>query len=86
MIIKDGTDSKIEGYKKKLGLEGDVYMVGHFIESLESHKKLIPNSTATTIEEAEVEREKYEEDLETARLKAVEDSLKNLDLESGNEY
>lgn len=57
MIIRDGTDEKIERMKYKLGLEGDVYLVGqNYIESLESHKRLIPTSTATTIEEAEQER------------------------------
>lgn len=57
MIIKDGTDLQTENYKEQLGLKGDVYVVGqNYMESLESHKKLIPDSKATTIEEAEQER------------------------------
>ena len=73
MIIRNNTDPKIEGYKRKMGLTGDVYMVGHFIESLESHKRLIPQSTATTIEEAEEEREVYEVERELARIQATEE-------------
>lgn len=57
MIYKDGTDETIERLKKRLNLTGDVYLVGqNYIENLETHKKLIPTSTATTIEEAEAER------------------------------
>ena len=61
MIIKDKTNPNIERHKQRLGLTGDVYIVNDlFIESLESHKVLIPTSTATTIEEAEQERIQYE--------------------------
>lgn len=61
MIVKNGTDAAIEGRKKRLNLEGDVYIYeGHFIESLESHRRLIPDSTASTIEEAYDERVEYE--------------------------
>jgi hypothetical protein len=57
MIIKNGTNERIEKIKQKLNLTGDVYLIKDtYIESLESHKKLNPNSTATTIEEAEEER------------------------------
>ena len=57
MIIKDGTNEKIESLKDRLGLTGDVYLVGqNYIENLESHKRLLPDSTAETIEEAEQER------------------------------
>ena len=63
MVIRNGTDPKIEQFKQKLGLKGDVYVVNeHLIESLESHRVLVPNSTATTIEEAELERIAYEEE------------------------
>lgn len=74
MIIRNNTDPKIEGYKRKMGLTGDVYMVGHFIESLESHKRLIPHSTATTIEEAVEERVLYEEELERQKALAAQSS------------
>lgn len=61
MIIKNGTDAAIEERKRRLNLEGDVYIYkGHFIESLESHRRLVPDSTASTIEEAYDERVKYE--------------------------
>lgn len=57
MIYKDGTNAKIESLKDRLGLTGDVYLVGqNYMESLESHKRLLPESTAATIEEAEAER------------------------------
>ena len=63
MIIKDKTDSNIERHKQHLGLTGDVYLVdGIFMESLESHKVLIPESKATTIEEAYEERIAFEEE------------------------
>ena len=61
MIIKNGTDAAIEERKRRLNLEGDVYIYeGHFIESLESHRRLVPDSTASTIEEAYDERVEYE--------------------------
>lgn len=83
MIIRNNTDPKIEGYKRKMGLTGDVYMVGHFIESLESHKRLIPHSTATTIEEAETERETYEAEQEQARMLAAANAETGDDTEEG---
>ena len=68
MIIRNGTNQKIEQFKQKLGLKGDVYVVNeHLIESLESHKILIPTSVATTIEEAELERITYEEEQKLLR-------------------
>ncbi len=68
MIIKDGTNPKIEKLKTRLGLTGDVYLYNnHFVENLESHKRLIPNSTATTISEAFVERVEYEIEQEKIR-------------------
>ena len=67
MIVKDETNENIERHKQKLGLTGDVYLLGVQIESLESHKRLIPTSTVTTIEEAEVERIAYEEELKRER-------------------
>lgn len=74
MIIRNGTDPKIEQFKQKLGLKGDVYVVNeHLIESLESHRVLVPNSTAVTIEEAEQERLVYEEEI--ARIRDEQASL-----------
>ena len=64
MIYKNGSNAKIEEFKLRIGLTGDVYLIhSHLMESLESHKRLFPNSTATTIEEAEGERYAYEEQL-----------------------
>ena len=61
MIVKNGTDAVIEERKRRLNLEGDVYIYeGHFIESLESHRLLIPDSVASIIEEAYDERVEYE--------------------------
>lgn len=68
MIIRSNTDAKTEQHKARLNLTGDVYIIDHFIESLASHKVLIPTSTATTIEEAEQERIAYE--IEQARIRA----------------
>ena len=69
MIIKNGTNSNIEQHKQKLGLTGDVYLVnGHLLESLESHHRLFPDSTATTIEDAMAERIAYEQEQERIRL------------------
>jgi hypothetical protein len=71
MIIRINTDPKIEGYKRKMGLTGDVYIYNDvFIESLQSHKLLIPNSVVTTIEQAYEERVFWEE--EQARIRAEE--------------
>lgn len=69
MIIKNSTNANIEKHKQKLGLTGDVYLVNdHFMESLESHRRLFPDSTATTIEEAMAERIAYEQEQERIRL------------------
>ena len=76
MIIKDKTDYAIERHKAKLGLTGDVYLInGILIESLESHKNLIPASTATKIEEAEEERLNYERELEEMRAELDEEQI-----------
>lgn len=80
MIIKDKTNADIERHKEKLGLTGDVYLFKeHFIESLESHQKLVPNSTATTIQEAEQERIIYEAQQELKRLVQAEQYNEELD-------
>lgn len=61
MIVKNGTDAGIEERKAAFGLEGDVYIYeGHFIEDMTGHRRLIPESTASTIEEAYQERVEYE--------------------------
>ena len=69
----------IEKMKQKLGLTGDVYVYNdHFIESLESHKRLIPNSTATNIEEAYAERVQWEqEQAEQRRIEAEKYALEH---------
>lgn len=76
MIYKDGENSKVEQLKAKLGITGDVYIVGdgNYIENLAGHKVLIPDSTATTIEEAEAERLAFieEEKARQAELAAAE--------------
>lgn len=79
MIYYDGTEpQKIKDYKEKLGIEGDVYIYNDiFIENLAGHKKLIPSSTANTIEEAYEERVAYEEELEEQRRKAIEEAVDN---------
>lgn len=56
MIIREKSNFKIEKVKQKLGLFGDVYIIDNIIESLDSHKKIVPNSNAKTIEQAEEER------------------------------
>lgn len=80
MIIKDGTNPKIEKEKERLGLTGDVYIDdAHHIESLYSHVRLLSEnkypSTAATIEEAEVERYAFEEEMERRRREQPEPEL-----------
>ena len=72
MIIRDGTDPKIEKYKETVGITGDVYIIEvAMIESLESHKRLLSSygftPRATTIEEAEQERIDFEAEMERRR-------------------
>jgi hypothetical protein len=80
MIIRDGTNPKIEAVKEILGISGDVYIddASH-IESLYSHIRLLNEnnypSTATTIEEAELERYAYEEEMERRRREQPEPGL-----------
>jgi len=86
MIIANGTNEQIERLKERAGIFGDVYLINdHLMESLASHKRLFPDSTATTIQEAEAEREAYElafaEELarqqEEARLQAEQEAQNN---------
>lgn len=77
MIIRDGTNPKIEEIKETLGISGDVYIDdANHIESLYSHIRLLTEnnypSTATTIEEAEVERYAFEEEMERRRREQPE--------------
>lgn len=82
MIIKDGTNPKIEQLKGRLGLTGDVYLYNnHFVENLESHKRLIPNSVATNISEAFVERVEYEIEQEKLRAESQEESVREGEME-----
>ena len=61
MIVRDGMNPQVEKWKKELGIRGDVYIFDHKIASLETHRKLFPQSTANTIEEAQLERKLFEE-------------------------
>ena len=80
MIIRDGTNPKIEEIKETLGISGDVYIDdANHIESLYSHIRLMTDynypSTATTIEEAEIERIAFEEEMERRRREQPEPEL-----------
>ena len=80
MIIRDGTNPKIEEIKETLGISCDVYIDdANHIESLYSHKRLLTESkypsTAATIEEAEVERYAFEEEMERRRREQPEPEL-----------
>lgn len=82
MIVRDGTNPKVEQFKEELGISGDVYIDdGQHIESLYSHIRLLTSygvtPRATTIEEAEVERARFEEDL--AAKRAAEEKELTLD-------
>ena len=77
MIIRDGTNPKIEAIKETYGISGDVYIDdANHIESLYSHIRLLTEnnypSTATTIEEAEIERYAFEEEMERRRREQPE--------------
>lgn len=80
MIIRDGTNPKIEAIKETYGISGDVYIDdANHIESLYSHIRLLTEnnypSTATAIEEAEVERYAFEEEMERRRREQPEPEL-----------
>lgn len=80
MIIRDGTNPKIEEIKETLGISGDVYIDdANHIESLYSHIRLLTEynypSTATTIEEAELERVDFEAEMERRREEQPEPEL-----------
>ena len=85
MIIRDKTDEVIERRKTRLGISGDVYIWnGHFIESLDSHKVLIPDSTAQTIEEAYDERVAFEEEKERRRAEEAAREAEEEHSDDGN--
>ena len=95
MIVYDGTNPKVEQFKEELGISGDVYIDdGQHIESLYSHQRLLTSygvtPTATTIEEAEVERARFEDDLAAKRAAeekklTLEDAVEMLN-ELGGRY
>lgn len=90
MIIRDGTNPKVERQKEILGLTGDVYIDdANHIESLYSHQRLLTSygypTTATTIEEAEVERAKFEDDLAEKRAAEEMEQTLNTAIEMLNE-
>lgn len=75
MIVKNFSNMKIESHKIRLGLKGDVYIWNErFIESLPSHRRLFPHSTATTIEEAYAERVAYEAEQERKHREVSENA------------
>ena len=39
MIIKSGTNRKIEHFKERLGMVGDVYVIDHYISDRLAHQK-----------------------------------------------
>lgn len=86
MIYQDGTNSKIEETKRIFKITGDVYVVGagNYMESLESHKRLFPQSTATTIEEAEKERIALIAAEKEVRTQV--DRTEAVDIEDANDY
>ena len=84
MIYKDGTNPKIERKKARLGLEGDVYIYSdHYIEDMAGHKRLISNSSATTIEEAYEERVEWEAS-KTLNLDDALNMLAQLGVDTGD--
>jgi predicted choloylglycine hydrolase len=66
--------------KSRLGLSGDVYLYNnHFIENLESHKKLILNSKAKDINEAFVERVQYEVEQEKLQAEQAKENQREIE-------
>ena len=49
MIIKSGTDLKIEHFKKRLGFVGDVYVIDHYICDKLHHQIRFPGTFAQDI-------------------------------------
>ena len=78
-IIRDKTNKVMQRHKTIHGISGDVYVItpGNIIESLASHKKLFPESTATTIEEAGAYHAQYLTNLAEKRRLAAEQDAEN---------
>lgn len=74
MIIRKNDIERLK-HRQAFNLQDeDVYIYNnHFIESLRTHKLLIPNSKATTIEEALEERIAYEEEQELERIRLLQE-------------
>ena len=61
-------------------MSGDVYLYNnHFIENLESHKKLILNSKAKDINEAFVERVQYEVEQEKLQAEQAKENQREIE-------
>lgn len=82
MIIRKNDTERLK-HRQALNLQDeDIYVYKeHFIESLRTHKNLIPNSTATTIEEALAERIAYEEEQRLERIRLSQEEQAKLDIE-----
>jgi len=74
IIFIKGLNNSIDNHIKKLGLSYPVYYVNNQIADLETHKKIFPNSNATNIFEAEIERINYDLEQEELREKAAKEN------------
>ncbi|MBO7695155.1 MAG: hypothetical protein J6T10_21245 [Methanobrevibacter sp.] len=59
MIIKSGTDRKIEHFKNRLNMVGDIYIIDHFICDRITHQNRFSNSFAKTIQVMEQEARNF---------------------------
>lgn len=75
MIVYRGTNKKLDAHMDRLGLTAPVYFVNNYMASLESHKKIFPESNASTIEEAEAEKIAY--DKQQAEIQALAQELES---------
>ena len=59
MIIKSGTDRKIEHFKNRLNMVGDIYVIDHFICDRITHQNRFGNGFAKTIQVMEQEARNF---------------------------
>lgn len=59
MIVKSGSNIKIEHFKQRLGMVGDVYIVDHFISDRLTHQQRFDNGFAQNLNVMEKETSNF---------------------------
>lgn len=85
MIIKSGSDRKIEHFKNRLGMVGDVYIIDHYICDRVTHQTKFGDGFAKTIPQMEQEARNFLVQFDKAN-KITTINLKDLRSDKSREF